>query len=390
MNLAPFADLNNNEVYEPDLGEYPALANFDAMIYRMPKHIYWFATTAMDEQLVEAPQVNVYHTIYTYDCEEYDLLNNTIFINYDFHNYGLDDLHNLTITTMDRVDLGCSDQVRLKTDLGSRSWHAYRDDSCLQADNYKPVLSRYTYSNIPLFDVPTVFQGVLNPVTNGVTGIRHYYDFLEDDSFTINDIVEECRRIGEGLWQDGNPLVAIGDGYDPTSIDTSTYAFTGDVLRGTGWTELESNVPAGERWVATKTGRTLLGPGNWLFINTAYVVNAFAQAKPVNPLIYNQSIRMDNVFYGIDYEIDCAIRNGQLNTDVESLAYKIYPNPHLGEINVESAGYIKKIELYSIEGKYIKTIDQLGAKNKISIAQGIHLMKIYGPNGYIWEKVIGL
>ncbi len=199
MNLAHFADLNENDIYEPHPGEYPALRNFsEGYVYRMPKEMYWFATTAKDGQFVNAPKVNVYHTIYVYDCEEDDLLYNAIFVDCGIYNYCQSNLYDFYINNIEKLDLACEEQVRLFSDPGFKSYHGYRDESCLSNDGYKPVLSRFTRSNIPWNDFPHGFQGQVDNVYAGVTGIRHYEHFLAQQS-TIKESIEECKHVSQGF-----------------------------------------------------------------------------------------------------------------------------------------------------------------------------------------------
>ncbi|MEW4925487.1 T9SS type A sorting domain-containing protein [Algibacter sp. 2305UL17-15] len=88
------------------------------------------------------------------------------------------------------------------------------------------------------------------------------------------------------------------------------------------------------------------------------------------------------------YSVDCAVTLSINSNDVSS-SIIIYPNPVKDNLTIEYFDTIKKIEIYNIIGKKIKSIEQ--PNNSISmneIKSGIYFFKIGTNSGIATKKVI--
>ena len=71
--------------------------------------------------------------------------------------------------------------------------------------------------------------------------------------------------------------------------------------------------------------------------------------------------------------------------DILEVDINIYPNPTNGLINITSDLKIEKIELFSVEGKLLKTTNEL---SMLLDVKGIYFIKLFSESGNIIKRVV--
>ena len=79
--------------------------------------------------------------------------------------------------------------------------------------------------------------------------------------------------------------------------------------------------------------------------------------------------------------------------EILSESLSIYPNPSKGVISLNTDGgvILEKAEIYSINGKRIKTFTNLGSTNNLTVdsfTRGLYFLKIYSDKGTLAKKLI--
>lgn len=174
------------------------------------------------------------------------------------------------------------------------------------------------------------------------------------------------------------------------SVDDVTYDFCDFRICDVIYESDENNFELGE-WVAA--GDDCDQPENFLF-NPIYGSIFYDQAIPKNPFSYDFTINSDGVLV-------LTITNGEGNqaiygnkflsiSDNSPLEIKIFPNPSISEIFMESKrDPITKTELYNLSGERILSLTDNTSSIDIShLASGIYLLRIFTEQRSITKKII--
>ncbi|MDY0216836.1 MAG: T9SS type A sorting domain-containing protein, partial [Bacteroidales bacterium] len=114
------------------------------------------------------------------------------------------------------------------------------------------------------------------------------------------------------------------------------------------------------------------------------------------PGIYHGNIILTFNNANIEYIPIClTVVSGQNITENQyNISFNIYPNPstHLVNISSESSNKIQKVEVYSIQGKLIKSIDNQNSNliqmDVRDLNSGIYLVKIESNNQFAVQRLL--
>lgn len=97
------------------------------------------------------------------------------------------------------------------------------------------------------------------------------------------------------------------------------------------------------------------------------------------PVAVNAALRIDNIrFNKTNLSVSNTVKN----------KIKVYPNPVLDILNIESQENVEKTEIYGIAGKLLSTALNSGKINFSAFPKGIYLLKIYTQSGIQTQKII--
>lgn len=217
VQLAPFEDLNNNQVYEPELGEYPCIKG-DMAIYSIMNDGQFDNNSVGSEKM----DLEVHTMMYQFNGN--DFMDTTTFINYQVINRGTDNYSDFKMMLFVDGDIG------------------YNDDEYMGCDSTKNLVYTYNATNSDPGGNGSPGYGT-NPPALGVVSLNKDIEYfgtflsLSQFSFGTPSTVSDYWNYMNGRWLDGSPWTYSGNGYQSSNVETN-YLYTGNLYTNQGWTEL--------------------------------------------------------------------------------------------------------------------------------------------------------
>lgn len=214
-------------------------------------------------------------------------------------------------------------------------------------------------------------------ITSSSAGGQYYY-FFYDVEITPNMTINTVRIC------DGESITINGNVYAATGVYTDIYSsFNGcDSIVETNLT-IDSAVTAqitqnGVNIEANVNGGTSPYSYIWSSGETSQSITPLANGSYWVTATDTNGCISDTAFYMVTF-IPSGV-DDILNSDIN-----IYPNPTDGLIHINSDLKIEKIELFSVEGKLLKTTTEVSILLDV---QGIYFIKIITEQGNIMKRVV--
>ncbi len=254
--LAPFADLNGNNRYEPALGEYPDVPGDQAMFY--------VCNDMAGNKVPFSPrmEIDIHGLVYAFaGSGPTDPLANTAFVRYTVHNRSTRTYQDLYIGHWTDFDLGNWNDDYMATDRNRRMMYVYNGDIFDEDDS----------TTVP----PTAGYGA-NPPTQGVMLLS---DSVASATYYNNDFSPQGNpsqaihyyNYLRGRWLNGQLIEYGGDGAAGTNRQPYPWMYDGDPVTGTGWTEAGAGRIPGDRRGVISAGPYTLASGAARVFEIAYV-----------------------------------------------------------------------------------------------------------------------
>ena len=354
--LAPFVDTDQDGIYNPLHGDYPAVVLHNKPPF-VPAEIIW---TVFNDQGAGAPhhetngkafQVEVQLTAWAFNCPDQPVLNNTVFTSHKIINRASDASDDVFIGYWVNFGIGCPDDdyVGCKSDLNC--FFGYNKEAvdgstsmiCDDNQNFQttPPVQSVTFLNKRL-DRFIAYPKSVFPTTPGLTtgDAPAYYNMLR------------------GLWSDGTPQSGSGNGYDPLTDTPTYYGFDGDPSDPFAWTMCSANLPNANNYraVASHNLGQLL-PGQVEELSLAWT----AHPDPDLPCSLGTTFDdvasihnlFDNNFTGVCAPVLTASERNPGTID-------LFPNPATDAFTLRSENLpVRDIRIYAADGRWIKTISDL-------------------------------
>lgn len=320
--LAPFHDVDGDQIYEPQNGDYP-LFRGDNAIYTIINDGKGAHASGLD-----AAGLEVHMMFYQYNDTSDAVLANTVFFQTTVFNRGTNTLDHFHIGHLVDFDLGNPYDDYIGTEPGRNLIYGYNGD-----------LNDENFSGNPGYGVNPPAVGILNLDATLSSNI------LLTDAANFNT-GPKYYNVLSGLLPDGSPLL---DGNN----QPTTFIYN-DIDPTIGWNELSGLAnPPGDRRTVSGHDEVVFGPGKILCYNNAAI---FARADEAN-----LTASVDSLFHVANY-----IQNFYNNQDFyceteflglseeQQLSVSIYPNPAKEQIRVEglTSGTYRIVNL---EGKELLT-----------------------------------
>lgn len=223
---AEFEDLNQNSIYEPDLGEYPIIKLKDKKY--IPNQIMWMVFNDQGEhkQTGGTPLgVELQLTVYGFLCTEDNTLNNSVFNSYKIINQGTATIDSLFLGSWTDYDLGCPADDFFGVDSTRNTEFVYNQDSLDGDPGMDCASSTITYGEHP----PVQSMTYLSHPMNSLVGTFRSFDGSPGSIYNILN----------GLWGDGTPITAFETGYNPgENYPVTKFTFHGDPTDSTSWAQI--------------------------------------------------------------------------------------------------------------------------------------------------------
>ena len=397
--LAPFKDLDNDEIYEPQHGEYPLIEG-DQAIFLMANN---FKST-IDSNYVIRPrldsngnyvgidtlppagtsgftQIEIHALLYAYTNQSIEI-ENTVFVNlklFNRSNTAEGDLQDFKFSVYTDFDLGNPADDYIGTDTARNLFFGYN------GDNFDQTLNGY-HQNLAAQGVKLLDQQLTSTMlyTRGNSNV----------AFVEHPI--HIRNFQKGRWKNGLPLRYGGDGFYSNCVDTSRLskfifpgnpALTNDTLQ---WTEInpcfgdttQSHPPGDRAMVGTAGLPAQFNHGGSMELNYAYV---FAQDSGG---IVASVAALQNTADSVQAFFDREQLVGLLETPNPVLDFSIYPNPTKNIVQLDVPYKNFTVEVFSIQGDIFYKTNNRRSISLISLNSGMYFIRITSGNKFGVKKLM--
>ncbi len=255
--MAPFVDLNSNLVYEPALGEYPAIYG-DQATY----DIFNDAADIHTETGGAPLGVEVHQMSYEINSPSDSFLTNTVFMRYEIGNRSDMDYYQVYIGIWTDFDIGFSFDDYVGTDVERNMYYGYNGDTDDEG-------SAGYGSNPPV-------QGVLF-LSHSLT---HTVSYSNDFTVTGNpSTAADYYNYLKNIWIDGTPVTFGQNGHGGSVPASFMYPGTSDPDNlGTGgatppsgiWTDSSAGNFPGDRRMLGSIGPLNLPADSFIILDVAF------------------------------------------------------------------------------------------------------------------------
>lgn len=279
QGLAVFFDQNGNELYEPDLGDYPIIdiRGCDAPQYP-DEMIFWIYNDAGNihsESMGDPIQMEVQVQAFAYQTN--DEINDMTFQRYKLINRAIESIDSMFFAMWVDPDIGCFSDDYVGCDTLRSMAYVYNEDAVDGQTGCTCPGGINTYcENIPLLGVD-YFRGPLDEFGKeiGMSSFTYFNNSgvtpAPPPGTTDPANAQEYYNYLSGSWRDGSPFTFGNDAYQDGA--PVKYAFTDAPNVNNGWSMCSAALPPGDRRTVQASGPFRLDPGavNELIIGVVWV-----------------------------------------------------------------------------------------------------------------------
>ena len=355
--MAPYVDVNGNNRYDPENGDYPNIRGDEALYF-----IY------NDRQDIDTNKMGVEIHCMVYEYSDTSIRNNTFFINYNIINKSQHTYHDVYFGIFTDFDIGNSTDDYILTDTSRNCMMGYNGDDN-DSDGYEN-----------------------HPPAQAFVSLNHSFChtmyFINDSSGVMNDPTtpEEYYNYMRGYWKDSTRLEYGGNGH-LSGGDITNFAF--DI--NSGWTENDEELPPNDIRGVGSFGPYTLNPEEHFCMDIAY-----PWARTHDSTAYYSTTILQ---HGID-EIKNWYDSQNFNCDMFTAASfgtvsystktKIicFPNPTKDYITIKTPDKNFSVEIFDILGHCIFKQKDSKIINIQTLHKGIYLMMYISDNKMIPFKIV--
>jgi len=332
--LAPFVDIDNNNMYNPENGDYPKIRGDQAVFFIINDQRF---THGSGSQKLGV-QINC--MAYSYDAPNSPYLYNTVFMHFDIYNRSTYDYHNLFIGTFTDFEIGFADDDYIGCDTLRNMCYGYNGD-IIDGTGFpshygaNPPIQGLVSLNNPMGGFIS-FNNSNSPIGDPITAIEYYYYLT-------------------GRFKDGTHLTYGGNGYSGYLI--TNYMYPGNPMdySNNSWTELNVNNAPFDRRGVMSSGPFTLNAGQNMYYDIAFPVIMTTNNEFMNISGLQSMVDSIHTFYNnMNYVLDTT--NTHVETFSSHLSALIAPNPNNGQFTCY-LNFIpdnSQIEFYNALGQLIK------------------------------------
>ena len=381
QNLAPFIDINHNGIYEPLLGDYPAISGEGSIFF-----VFNDSRGAHTESAGNALEVEIRGMASSFTDSNTcvptggrNALNNTVFVQYQIENKSQKDYHDFNLGLFSDPDVGCPNNDFVGCDSLKSLMYAYNGYSTDPACN-----------NIPGYDSLPIAMGVkwLNQNMD-VFGI---YTGQGSPTAAIPQPVQSyqyCNQL-HGLWLDGPPFRYGGKGYGDTTAAITKFLYSGDPNDTTQWSEVQVHNYPGDRQMYGANGPVIFSAGEIKHYDFAFITSYDITSNHI-AIVDTLKLAADYIenFYN-----NCFLPEQALGFNpviAEQFTLSLYPNPTQSNASIQCSANMQSLQLMDIEGRVLYTQNVGTHFFSIStegLAKGIYLVNVFIDNNMVIKKLV--
>lgn len=244
--LAPYMDVNKNEIYDPENGDYPIIVGDNAIL-----------SIFNDSENQNGFSIEVYRIVYTYNTNEAD----NIFVNYTIKNRSANTYHNVRLSTWNDFDIGNASDDYVGSVPTKNAILAYNGDN----NDEDGQQGQIGYGVNP----PAFGTKFLN--ANSASSL--YYNIGGGINGDPNNWIS-YYNYANAYWQNGTPMYYGGNGIIGAggTADTNirvNHMYTGHPADST-WNEVNAGNQPGDRRMLMSTESFTLIPNGTRCLDLAY------------------------------------------------------------------------------------------------------------------------
>jgi hypothetical protein len=338
--LAPYADINGNGIYDPENGDYPEILG-DAAVYLI-------VNDQNNTQIPGTMPLNMELHYMFYQFAAADPLNNTTFVNIKAYNRGTVTCTDFKFNALNDFDLGNYTDDFGGVDVSRNLVYVYNGDG-----NDEAIAGRPGYTTNP----PAIgFLSLNHPLNAAI-----FPDSIPDPNSEFLNVIDGKQVDGTAITNNGTPTLfhysdTLSNGYNEVALN---------------------HVPGDKRSFSTIYLGTF-APNSVKCLDFAWIY-----ARPANGSSLFNSV--DSLMKVADfvqnlYDNTNHCMDGTLQVEsLKSEQFGIYPNPSNGEITCASDQNLELIEVWNMDGKLIRTVPANGKETKLDLSQlnaGVYLIKL--------------
>jgi len=261
---APFIDANGDGIYNIFDGDYPRIKG--------DKMLWWAITdnTEHSESKGLPLGVDLFLSVFAYDCPENKTIQQTLFVEYQIINRSGQSYSDTYLGFYTNLDLGCPE---------------YDYNGSLPVFNSVFVYNQDTIDALPSFtctgDIATFGDHL--PV-GSITMLNHTLDHSmyfnrgggNVPASTINPSVpQEYFHYLNSLWRDGTPLTIGGTGYNPNDPNATptNFIFPDNPADSQGWSMCTENLGLSDRRMLNSHGPFTFAAGDTFTMRLAFIIH---------------------------------------------------------------------------------------------------------------------
>ncbi len=385
-DLAPFFDVNNDNKYNPEDGDYPDTRNADVAqwwIFNDNSNIH--SETNGDPIKAEIAVLS-----YTFDDDQVNQ-NSTIFYELEITNRALEAIKGFYVGLWVDPQLGCYEDDYIGCSPEDDLAFVYNSDSEDGDANNNCAGGGATFDNgIPLFGIK-ILEGVKDAdgVAQGMTSFTYYNNNGVGGPWPAGTVdpssAFQYYPYLDGRWGAGTPFTIGGSGHDPYG-DATRFVFPDDPSDPTGWSQCTAGSAEGDRRFIISSGTTTLLPGEKTNVSYAAIVTGAVEhpCPDISPLIEAANDAQDAYDARLTKN-----KNILLATELT-----IHPNPTNDIVNIQNSEneVIESLTLTTVDGKIINHFTDLNDSNyQLDLsnqAAGIYILNIKTENGKVGNNKV--
>ena len=362
--LAPFRDVNNDNYYNPNDGDYPEY-NLDNSLDCMSEDIlfgdqtlWWVYNDKGNSHTasgsVEALGLEIQAQAFAFATDDH--INNMTFYNYKLINRSHNALNETYFGVWIDPDLGNHLDDFVGCDVGRGLGYCYNGDA--EDEGSAGYGVKLPAVGVDFFRGPKADES--DGIDNDLDGVIDEEDELimmskfvyynNDASVSGNPITtQDYYSYLKGYWLDNIPMTYGGDGRDSNN-PTCNYMFPGttDPNFSDEWTEQTANNTPGDRRFLQSAGPFTLEPGAVNQITSGVVWARESSNDPFNAVeLLFQTDDMAQALFESCFQIDSETSIPENNL----ASFNLYPNPSVEYITVEMERQITSVKIYDVLGK---------------------------------------
>ncbi len=273
---APFVDKDGNGHYEPMKGDYPDIQG-DEMLW-------WVFNDNLrphTESKGKALGLEIQASAYTYNCNNDDILKNTVFLNYKIVNRSSETYKDVYAGIWADFDIGNLFDDYVGSDSALNTFYAYNADDFDNDTIIKSKSGDFSYKGfgkmLPVQSL-TYLKGFKDDNGRELNMSKFIYYNNEVAPTGNPTLPEQYYNLLRGYWLEQKSLTVGADGYYGSNVKAN-FAFPGNINNADEWTELSAKNRPGDRRGLGTFGPITLSPGETQELTAAFLYSQASSGK---------------------------------------------------------------------------------------------------------------